>query len=417
MKTPITLAIVGAGNRGIEAYAPYTLQYPEKGKIVAVAEPRDARRARAAELYDIPHSHVFSDWRELYDAGKCADAVIITTQDKDHRDPAIAFMEQGYHVLLEKPMAVTEQDCRDICTTALRMNTIFAVGHVLRYTPYTRKLVSLLREGVIGDIISIQHIEPVGWWHYAHSYVRGNWRNTGESSFMLMTKSCHDMDYLRYLADAPCRSVSSYGSLTYFRPENAPPNAAKRCVNCPKKIEKDCPYSALKIYSRGKPDEWPASVITAENTAEGIQKALETGPYGRCVFHSDNDVVDHQVVIAQFENDITATFTMTAFTGMSGRETRIMGTRGELRGDSRYIRVYDFVREKETVHDSQLSAEGDILSGHGGGDTGLMSTFLDALINDDAGRILSGPQETLESHLMTFAAERARLKGTVEHIN
>ncbi len=413
---PITLIIAGAVNRGMEAYAPYAIAFPDKAKVVGVAEPRDVLRQRAQEKYGIADNRCYKDWCEVAAQPKFADAVLVCTQDQMHAEPAIAFMNMGYHVLLEKPMAVNEADCRAIAAAAKRNKVLLAVCHVLRYTQYTRLLVSLLKQGVVGDIVSVRHLEPVCWWHQAHSFVRGNWRNSKLSSFMLMAKSCHDMDLLRYIIDKRCLRVASFGSLKHFRRECAPAGASDRCVTCPTAVEKECPYSALKLYPHGNPKHWPISVITTDHTPEGVMKALEEGPYGRCVYACDNDVVDNQVVAFEFEGGVSASFTMAAFTRSRGRETHIMGTRGELVGDSRHIKVFDFLTKQETVHDSHKESDGSILSGHGGGDGGVIEAFINAIATGDTSAITTGPDISLESHLIAFAAERARINGTVEEV-
>jgi len=407
---PVTIAIIGAGDRGLYAYAPYTLSHGDEGKVVAVAEPREGRRAKAKAMFGIPDKNIFADWRALARKPRLADAVIIATQDRDHKAPAVALAKKGYHILLEKPMASTAADCKAIVKAVKAAGVIFAVGHVMRYSPYFSRLKSFLDSGVIGEIVSIEHLEPVGYWHQAHSFVRGNWRNSKETSFMLLAKSCHDIDILRYLTGRPCVAVSSFGSLKHFRKEEKPAGAGMRCVACG--YEPKCPFSAKKIYLTGK-TEWPVSTLTDDLTPEGIAAAVETGPYGRCVYECDNDVVDHQVVNLLYEGGVTASFTMCAFTVTTGRQTRIMGTRGEIVGDREKFTHLDFLTDKSTVYNPAQEAG---FSGHGGGDEGLIRSFLAAVRDGDATRIASGPDVSLETHLTVFAAEKARLKGTVEKI-
>ena len=249
---PISIIIVGAGDRGMNAYAPYALKHPDKAHVVGVAEPLDILRRRAAEKYNIPQDRLYKCWQEVLKEDKIADVVLICTQDKMHVEPAIAFMKAGYNVLLEKPMAVSGEDCKKIAAAAKKYDVIVSICFVLRYTSYTKKLNELLECKSIGDVISIRHFEPVGWWHQAHSFVRGNWGNSNKSSFMLMAKSCHDMDYIRFLAGSSCSRVSSFGSLKHFRIKNKPEKSGDRCIECPKEIENNCPYSALKIYLNKK---------------------------------------------------------------------------------------------------------------------------------------------------------------------
>ena len=409
---PVTLLVIGAGGRG-SGYATFAAEHPDLARVVGVAEPRDFYRNRLVETHNIPSENVFTDWKVAAGRERFADAVIIATLDDMHTDPAEAFGNLGYHMLLEKPMAPNEADCRRIVSAAVENKIIFAVCHVLRYTAYTQKLKAVIDSGAIGEIVSLQHLEPVGYWHQAHSFVRGNWANEAKSSPILLAKSCHDLDWIRYIMDAQCLKVSSFGSLFHFRKEHKPAGAADRCMECP--VEADCPYSAKKIYlgmlERGN-EGWPVDVLTPDVTPEGVTKALREGPYGRCVYECDNDVVDNQVVNMLFEGDRTASFTMTAFNGAGHRKTRIFGTRGEIYGDGSKITLFDFLTDTTKVIDTEAS-DASILGGHGGGDYGLMSGFIAAVGANDPSKILSGPSETLETHLMVFAAERARRENSV----
>lgn len=409
---PISLLIIGAGNRGA-GYATAAQLQPERVRIAGVAEPRASYRQAIAQTYNLPAQHVFADWREAASRPRFADAVVIATPDALHVEPAIAFARLGYAMLLEKPMAPNEADCRRIVDAVEQSGVIFAVGHVLRYTPYTRQIKALLAAGAIGDLVSLQHLEPVGYWHFAHSFVRGNWRNEALSSPVLLAKSCHDLDWIRHIMGAPCRAVSSFGSLRHFRAEERPAGAAERCLDC--QIEPDCPYSARKIYlgrvTQGQVG-WPVDVLTPDVTAVSVEAALREGPYGRCVYACDNDVLDNQVVAMQFEGGRTASFTLAAFTEAGPRRTTLFGTRGELHCDGRIIRVHDFLHDATEVFDVARLTDGQP-AGHGGGDYGLMDAFVSAVAANDSSLILSGPRESLETHLMVFAAERARREGRV----
>ena len=408
----VRLIIIGAGDRGT-VYASYAKEHPERVKIVGVAEPRDFYRKKMMEEHEIPEVSAFTDWKELIKEQKFGDAVVIATQDHMHKEPAIKFAKKGYHILLEKPMAPDEKGCREITKAVKGNNIIFAVGHVLRYTRYTKKLKEILASGRIGDVISLQRLEPVGYWHQAHSFVRGNWRKESDSSFMLLTKSCHDMDWIRYIMGKKCKTVSSFGSLTHFKKEMKPKNGGDNCLECA--YESLCPYSAKKIYldflKRGNTG-WPVSILTSETTRGGVIRAIREGPYGRCVYECDNDVVDHQVVNMEFEGGETASFTMTAFTKARQRETRIFGTRGEIYGNGTKIQVYEFLTGKSEIIDTSAK-DPSTLADHGGGDYGLIHAFIQAVAENDPSKILSGPDETLESHLMTFAAERSRVENKI----
>lgn len=416
MPSVVTLAVVGAGDRGA-GHARWALAHPDRARVVAAAEPRRTRRERLAADHGLEPGAVVEDWRELAARGRIADAVLICTLDRDHLEPALAFAALGCHLMLEKPMALTEDECRRIVDAVERAGVTLAVGHVLRYTPYTRALKSVVDSGRLGDVVSVQHLEPVGFWHQAHSFVRGNWRREDEATSMLMAKSCHDLDWLQYVLGEPPVRVSSFGRLSHFRPENKPAGAADRCPDCP--VESACPYSATRAYgdllASGR-HGWPLSVVVEEFTAPALDSALRQGPYGRCVYACDNDVVDHQVVAMEFASGATATFTMTAFTEQADRQTRIFGTRGELRGDGARLRVYDFLTRTEELLDPGTAGAMDAAGGHGGGDAGLMDAFVSAVATGDPTLVKSGPRESLTSHLTVLAAERARLHHTVENV-
>ena len=227
---------------------------------------------------------------------------------------------------------------------------VVCVAHVLRYSAYTTTIKAALADGAIGDVVAVEHLEPVGWWHYAHSYVRGNWRREDESNPMLMAKCCHDVDWLSFVVDRPAVRVSSFGSLTHFTAANKPAGAGSRCLDCA--VEPDCPYSARRIYldhvDEPAAQRWPLSILAVEVNRETITEALRTGPYGRCVYDCDNDVVDHQVVNIEYAGGVTASLTMTAFTPMGFRKTRIFGTRGMLEGDGYTVDVFDFLTGRTT---------------------------------------------------------------------
>jgi predicted dehydrogenase len=409
---PVEVLIVGAGSRGT-IYAGYAIDHSDSARVVGVAEPRAFHRQQMAERHAISPENVVEDWRLFLDRPKFADAVVIALQDALHAEATIAFAQKGYDILLEKPMAPDPESCQRIIETVMANKNIFAVCHVLRYTNYTQRLKNLVSSGVIGDILSIQHLEPVGNWHYVHSYVRGNWRNQAESSFMLLAKSCHDIDWLRYIMGRRCVQVSSFGSLKHFRKAEKPVQAgeAMRCLDCA--YEPDCPYSAKRLYlgrQEQKQFGWPLNVITTDMTHDGVTEALRNGPYGRCVYECDNDVVDHQVVNLLYDNGATATFTMIATSEMRDRETIVFGTRGELRGNGHKIVHYDFL-SGQTTEIAIERPEEDM--GHGGGDYGVMRNFVSAVAQRDPDLIITGPQESLESHLTVFAAERARREGRV----
>lgn len=412
MSKKVALVVAGAGGRG-RGYATYATQHPDQACVVGVAEPRQVYREQMVADHRIDADGVFSDWRDLADRPRMADAAIIATQDAMHVGPAVALAEKGYHILLEKPMAPDEQGCREIVGAAMKAGVVFAVCHVMRYTAYTQALKQMLDAGAIGDLVNIQHLEPVGHWHQAHSFVRGNWGNEAASSPMLLAKSCHDLDWLRYVMGQSCQAIQSFGTLKHFRAQEKPDKAGERCLEC--EYEPQCPYSAKRIYlSRVEAGHtgWPVDVLTPDTSLEGVTEALRTGPYGQCVYACDNDVVDNQVVNMLFEGGRTSSFTMTGLSEMGHRKTYVFGSRGQIYGDGRYLRRFDFLTEETETIDTE-AADSSILGGHGGGDYLLMKSFVEAVAHQDQARVLSGPEETLETHLMVFAAERARRESSV----
>ncbi|MCW6004226.1 Gfo/Idh/MocA family oxidoreductase [Micromonospora sp. CPCC 205371] len=409
----VSLAVVGAGLRG-QQYAELAVA-SGLATVVAVADPSPARRAALARTYGLGPDAVFDDWAALAARPKLADAAIVATQDRNHVGPSVALAEAGYHLLLEKPIAPTEEDAQTIIVAAERAGVQLAVCHVLRYTPLTGHIRALLDDGRVGELVSVQHLEPVGWWHFAHSYVRGNWRRADLATPLLLAKACHDVDWLQYIVGRPAVRVSSFGSLFHFRPEQAPPGAADRCVACP--VEQSCAYSAARLYRSclGDPDRerWPLGAITDDLTPEGVEAALRDGPYGRCVYACDNDAVDHQVVTIEYEGGVTASLTVSAFTPMADRKTRIMGTRGYLDSDGETIRVYDFRTATEEIIDVGAGTDASAARGHAGGDAGLVEAFLNSIAAADPSLIKTGPAESLTSHRLVWAAERARQEGVV----
>jgi len=418
MPKPLEAIAIGAGHRGTDAYAPYALEHPDALRFVAVAEPDEARRHRFAERYGVPRENCFATWQELVARGQLAPAAFNCTMDAMHTPSTLALLNAGYHVLLEKPMATTLADCVALAQAAERANRVLQICHVLRFTAFFAMLHDILASGRLGRIITVEHRENVVYWHYAHSYVRGNWRNSDTSSPMILAKCCHDMDIL-YWNLGPVRRLTSYGSLVHFRSENAPPGAPARCTDgCP--VEADCPYYAPRLYLTAH-TEWPVSVISVDPSLEARRRALETGPYGRCVYHCDNDVVDHQVVAFEFESGVSAALFMHGHSHLESRTMRYDGTRATLRGLFTYfsgeIEIYDHLTEElETivpgVSRQSDADEAEAGVGHGGGDMGLVASFVRAL-RADTPSVLTSARNSLESHLMAFAAEQARVEGHV----
>jgi predicted dehydrogenase len=312
-------------------------------------------------------------------------------------------------VLLEKPMAERLEQVVDLVQTAERAGLLLQVCHVLRYTEMFSMLHDILASGRIGEIITVEHRENVVFWHMAHSFVRGNWRNAALSSPMILAKCCHDLDVLYWNMSRHVEKLHSFGSLIHYRQANAPAGATQRCTDgCP--VAEQCPWDARKLYLNPSYTGWPISVISEDTSLEARQRALETGPYGRCVYRCDNDVVDTQTVNMRFEGGTTVVLFMHGHSNEESRTMRYDGTRATLRGKFDYhngwIEIHDHLTSRTEQVEIPASA-----SGHGGGDFGVVQSFLRALRGEE--EALTSGRESLESHLMAFAAEESRLSSTV----
>ena len=398
-----TLVLIGAGARGM-TYA-RQIQKTNRARIVAVAEIKADRRERAMRELGLEPKDIYNHADELLAVGKLADACIIATQDRDHYDEAIKALNLGYDLLLEKPISPSAEECVHIARLAEEKGCRVAVCHVLRYAPFFVALKNIIDSGELGRVIEIQHNENIGNFHMAHSFVRGNWRNSEEACPIILAKSCHDLDLLVWLVGSRCERVASYGDLTYFKEENAPAGSAARCLDCP--AAKDCRYDVRKTYMNTI-GSWPTTALTLDQTEEGVLKALREGPYGRCVYRCDNDVCDHQVTLLRFENGVTATFNLSAFTNRVARTMKIMCERGEIRASESAgcIEVIPFASTnvEEVAARVIYPARGG--KGHGGGDEGIVQALLDML--EGGAQMSSNIAASIESHLMAEAAERSR---------
>lgn len=395
------LAVVGYGQRG-SIYADYALQNPTEFVVTAITDNDKSRRELAASKHDCP---IFDDYRDFIKAGIEADIVAVATQDKDHREHAIACMEAGYDLLLEKPIATSIEDCEAIYEAATRLNRKVIVCHVLRYTPFYSKLKEIVDSGVLGEIVTMNTTECVGYYHQAHSFVRGPWHDSKESCPMILAKCCHDMDMIRYILGKKCLYASSFGSLTHFTRENAPEGSAEYCSDC--KCT-DCVYKAQTIYER---EAFFRGYYTTDISDDGDwREKLVHSPYDKCVYKCDNDVVDHQVCIFEFEGGVTVSHTMNAFSKTIYRDIKIHGTKAELVGnmEALYLELRPFGGEVVRYDFSDANTAGN----HGGGDISMMhSIYLER--NGQPAPGITYIDVSIDSHRMSFGAEKSRLSGKV----
>lgn len=414
-KKIVAVSIIGVGARGGEAYGRYIHKCSDKFRIVSLCDTNEERLEKYGEVFAVPQEARFTD-DDAFFAEKRSDVLLVCTLDKMHVAMAKRGLALGYDILLEKPISDDPQELRELVQCAKKSGRTVMVCHVLRYTAAINKVKEILDSGAIGKIVSVDHTENVVFWHEAHSYVRGNWRRSEDTTPMIMAKCCHDLDLLQYFIGSKCRSVSSMGSLFYFRKENKPQGAADRCTEC--RYIRTCPYSAERVYvdmwehDFGAPENaWPMNVITDELplTEQNLRKAIETGPYGRCVFACDNDVVDNQTTIMQFENGVTATLKMEAFVKNGGRDIRFFGSDGELflrEGDNEIV-LKKYYGEDTTWKITDLT---DDLEGHGGGDHRMLDKLYEILAEGNC-CVDTSIENSVESHYIAIAAEASRLAG------
>lgn len=410
--------VIGVGDRG-KHYAKLMKDSSEKFEVVGVAEPVEDRRVTIQKKHEIPDECCFDTWEKILDIPKFADVAVIATMDRLHCEPTLKALELGYDVLLEKPAAPTPEECSKILNQARKYKRKVMICHVLRYTPFYNKLKEVLKSGVIGDVISVVHNEDVGAVHQSHSFVRGNWGNSGRSSCMLLQKSCHDLDIIQWLLGKECKRIQSFGSLQHFRRENAPEGSPEYCIEgCP--YAEECIYNAEKIYTNDDLSpahiEWYRTTAThmTNPTMEDAVKAISTTQYGKCVYKCDNDVVDHQVVNMEFEDGITVAFTMCAFAN-AGRTTKIMGTKGWIWAsiDENIIEVTMHGKSGKTRYSKEELVDSAITGGHGGGDQGIINSLYDYIIGQKKATEISEIDISCKNHMLAFAAEKSRLGGYV----
>ncbi len=457
---PVTAVVIGAGLRGKDSYGVYGLKYPERINFVAVAEPDEGRRRMFQEKHDIPDNLAFESWEQLLEQEKLADVAFITTQDHMHYEPAIKALELDYDLLLEKPIAPTLEQCQHIENLARERGRLVQVGHVLRFSHFWKKVKEIIDTGRIGKVIHYEHSENVSYWHFGHSFVRGLYKNKADSNPLILSKSCHDLDLMQWYLGDPI-DVSATGDLSYYKPENAPPDAPERCTDgCP--YEKECPWNAVRLYMIAEElirigaesdkrllrfgsklmlnhrgfikflslfikslknvlnwQMFPATFLGSDLTVEGKMKALREGRYGLCIYKCGNDVVDHMISNFRFADGVTGTLIVHGLSEHEGRELRVFGSKGTIRG---FFRSYgeELIVTDHRYRNSEIVLKGqlNIESGHGGSDFLLMNAFTSVLLGEktveEAG--LTTISSAMESHYMGFAAEESMIQKETKNI-
>ena len=419
-KKPVTAIILGAGHRAM-TYAEYAVRNPDELKIVGVAEPDDYRRNFVREKFNIPEEHCFKTADDLAKYGKFADAVINGTMDEQHVETSVPLLEVGYDMLLEKPFCVNEAEMERLLSVIKAHNNKVMICHVLRYTPFYRIIKEKTASGSIGAVINIQTAENVSYHHLTTSFVRGKWGNKDKChTSMLLAKCCHDIDIMMWLmSQTKPVSVSSVGSKFQFKPENSPACAGTRCVvDCP--LVDTCLQSAKRIYL-DHPDRWEVYVWqtleSIENpTDEQRLEVLKTSPYGRCAYKCDNNVVDHQSVLVNFENGATGTHNMVGGAAAPLRTVRVVGTKGEIYGEfeNNFIKVMTINPEKGKDYDLEeidVSKYDGVSGGHGGGDENLTADFVSFVRGDEVSVSCTSVWDSVVGHKVIFLADKSMENG------
>lgn len=418
----ISAVIIGAGHRSL-CYAEYAQHHPDRMRIVAVAEPNPILRKQTADLYNIPPERQFESCADLCAHPPHAQAAINGTMDHLHHATTLQLINAGYHILLEKPIAPNEAEVVDLIRAARQHNRIIMICHVMRYAPLYRQIKQLIVEGKIGTIISMHTSENVSYHHMTTAFVRGKWRQTSANP-MLLAKCCHDLDIIAWLMEGHrARRVSSFGSLMQFKPENAPPGSALRCLDgC--KIESTCPYSAKGMYidqDLWGPYAWAGLHHIPNPTVEDKLHSLRTdNPYGRCVWHCDNDVVDHQCVSIEYDNGAVVTHNMLCATSRPTRTIHIIGTLGEIEGDwdagVLKIRTPHLASPRnfaeQVIIKDEYSSE---VPGHGGTDDKIVADFVGLISGDPSATGTTRIEDSLAGHQLAYAADESmRTRHIVE---
>lgn len=413
MKNIINVAIIGVGSRGGEVYGKLMFDLPKKYKITALCDINQETLTYYQKKFALKKKDTFLTEEEFFKE-KRADLLVVATMDNDHVRQALIGLKLGYNILLEKPISKNKEELLTLLKTAKEVKRKVIVCHVLRYAPAFVKTKELLDSGKIGQLITINAYEKVAYWHQAHSFVRGRWKSSEETVPMILAKCCHDLDLLTYYANSKAKSVSSIGELSYFNEKNAPKYATKYCYSCPKVDE--CIYSAKRIYLTDKPsvlktmdlNDWPQNtVVNMPVTKIKLEKALRKGPFGRCVFYCNNDVVDNQIVMINFKNNVKATLTMSAF-NTGGRRYTLSGTKGEIVLDESNDTLTLEIFGGKTYHYDMAKLSKNHAN-HGGGDLCLVNDLYNILTGKQ--KATSGLDVSIESHLIAIASETSRLKG------
>ena len=395
----MTIATVGCGNRA-RVYASLMAERPDQFQIVAAADRMPERIEYIRQLSRIENFKTFDSDRALLSQDKLADVVLIATQDADHLRAVIWAVARGYDIMLEKPICNHPEGILEVQRLASEANVRVVVCHVLRYTSFYRKIKEIVASGRLGQIITMNASEGIEAWHFAHSYVRGLWAVMEESTPTIVAKCSHDMDLLHWILGKRCLQIASFGSLSFFRKDNA-------------NLEMEYPMFDARRYLISPKRFWLDQVIDdLSSDPDQRREWLSKSQWNRSVFHGQNTAVDHQVLSMLFEDEVTATFTMSAFD--EGRNYEIHGTKASLRAGDFYkehVGADIVIKDHDSGDVSRLSVTdqnshpkfGDY---HMGGDVGFIKDLYHEFTT--SGESLTSLDSSVHSHMMAFAAEEAR---------
>lgn len=406
----VKVVIIGSGLRGMYTYAKFIKNNSNICEIVGVVEPKKGRLELFSNEYNIQDKYCFESIEDFFKCEKIADAVIIATKDDMHYELAKIALEIGYEVLLESPLANTLDQIVHLNELSNKYSErTFMVSNELKYTPFFYRLKEIIESKELGQLISIQYNKNIGYFDFIHDHVRGSWRNSSDTSPLILSKGCNDIDILLYLTESACEKISSFGNLNYFNSRYHTEDMSENCFNC--KVEESCPYSSKKIYIDKNRNINTAVHINP--TKENLTEILQKGPYGRCVYKCDNNVVDNMASILQFENGTTATFNLSAFTKESDINIKLMFSRGEVEGSfiNNEIKLRKFGQDEATVIIPCNSSEINNF-----GINELIKDFVKAIKNKDSSMIKCNVKDSIESHIIAFAAEYSRISDEVIYL-
>lgn len=401
----IKLVVIGAGLRGMHTYGDFIEKHNDICEVVAVVESKKGRQDTFKKRFDLCEDNVFNNIEEFFENKKMADVIIICNYDSLHFKTASLALEKGYNVLIEGPICNSLDEVirlEELCSKHNDLTVFPAMTY--RHSRFFNKIKEIIDSKPLGELININYNSYIGYEKFTHNYIRGNWRIESDCATLMLTNSCYDLDMLIYLSNSKCKKISSFGKLSHFNRQQFKDNMGETCSICIQ--NKECPYCAENIYLNEKKEI--SKAIHINPTKENLQQALKQSQYGRCVYHCDNDVYDNVLSILKFENSISASLNVTAFTNEEEREIRLNFSKGEIIGSLKNmeIRVKKFGSSEELI---KLGAENS--------DWNMINNFLDIITNKRELKSNKDISEIFHSHIVAFASEFANISDSVVDVD